>query len=87
MTAKKPAPAKPTKAAAKAGSDDKHAKKAAVKPVPAKAPTKPAAKRVARVDVQQDATGFTITQPVRVSAEVRADYETAVRMLESRRWK
>jgi Flp pilus assembly protein TadD len=35
---------------------------------------------------QQDATGFTITQPVRVSAEVRADYEAAVRMLEEARY-
>jgi Flp pilus assembly protein TadD len=52
----------------------------------ASASTKPAAKRAARVDVQQDATGFTITQPVRVSAEVRADYETAVRMLEEARY-
>ena len=43
-------------------------------------------KRSARVDVQQDAAGFTITQPVRVSAEVRADYEAAVRALEEARY-
>ena len=48
MTAKKPAPTKPTKAAAKAGADDKHARKAAVKPVPAKAPARPVAKPPAK---------------------------------------
>jgi Flp pilus assembly protein TadD len=36
----------------------------------------------ARVDIQQDATGFTILEDVRVSAEVRAEYESAVRLLE-----
>jgi Flp pilus assembly protein TadD len=36
----------------------------------------------ARVDIQQDATGFTILEDVRVSAEVRSEYESAVRMLE-----
>ena len=48
MTAKKPAPTKPTKAVAKAGADDKHARKAAVKPVPAKAPARPVAKPPAK---------------------------------------
>ena len=48
--------------------------------------SKPLSKRAARVEVQQDAVGFTITQPVRVSAEVRADYEAAVRMLEESRY-
>jgi Flp pilus assembly protein TadD len=48
--------------------------------------SKPLSKRAARVEVQQDAVGFTITQPVRVSAEVRADYEAAVRMLEEARY-
>ena len=38
---------------------------------------------VARVDVQQDPGGFTITQQVRVSGEARSNYETAVRMLEN----
>ena len=47
---------------------------------------KPASKRAAKVDVLQDAAGFTITQQVRVSAEVRADYEAAVRMLEESRY-
>jgi len=36
----------------------------------------------ARVDVQQDATGFTILEDVRVSADVRSEYESAVRMFE-----
>jgi tetratricopeptide (TPR) repeat protein len=36
--------------------------------------------------VQQDATGFTLTQQLRVSAEVRGDYEAAVRMLEEGRY-
>jgi Flp pilus assembly protein TadD len=38
---------------------------------------------VARVDVQQDPGGFTITQQVRVSGEARSNYEAAVRMLEN----
>jgi len=36
----------------------------------------------ARVDIQQDATGFTILEDVRVSAEARSEYENAVRMFE-----
>ena len=51
----------------------------------ATAASKPTALRAPRVEVLQDASGFTITQPVRVSAEVRADYEAAVRMLEEGR--
>jgi len=43
-------------------------------------------RRATRVEVQQDPGGFTITQRVRVSAEVRADYETAVRMLEEQKY-
>lgn len=54
--------------------------------LPTSASGKPSPTRAARVDVQQDAVGFTITQPVRVSAEVRADYEAAVRMLEEARY-
>jgi tetratricopeptide (TPR) repeat protein len=42
-------------------------------------PVEPSA---AVVDVAQDARGFTITQNVSVTDEVRADYEAAVRMLE-----
>jgi tetratricopeptide (TPR) repeat protein len=47
---------------------------------------KPIERRAARVEVEQDAGGFTMTQRVRVNAEVRADYETAVRMLEESRY-
>jgi Flp pilus assembly protein TadD len=35
----------------------------------------------ARVDIQQDATGFTILEDVRVSADVRAEYDSAVQLL------
>ena len=47
---------------------------------------KPVERRAARVDFKQDAGGFTITQRVRVKAEVRADYEAALRMLEEARY-
>jgi tetratricopeptide (TPR) repeat protein len=47
---------------------------------------KPETRRPVRVEVQQDATGFTLTQQLRVSAEVRGDYEAAVRMLEEGRY-
>ncbi len=53
--------------------------------VPADGPTttnEPVERRAADVDVVQDAGGFTITERVSVSAELRADYEAAVRMLE-----
>lgn len=50
---------------------DKPVQKAAAKAAPS-----------ARVDIQQDATGFTILEDVRVGADVRAEYESAVRMLE-----
>jgi tetratricopeptide (TPR) repeat protein len=43
-------------------------------------------RRAARIDVEQDAGGFIITQRVRVSADVRADYAAAVRMLEQERY-
>jgi Tfp pilus assembly protein PilF len=36
----------------------------------------------ARVDIQQDATGFTIMEDVRVSADVRADYDNGIRLLQ-----
>ena len=42
----------------------------------------PAERQAASVDIAQDASGFTITEHVSVSGEVRADYETAGRMLE-----
>jgi tetratricopeptide (TPR) repeat protein len=38
------------------------------------------------VNVEQDADGFTITQSVLVTDELRADYETAVRMLEAKQY-
>src|SRR5262245_11461840 len=40
----------------------------------------------AHVDVERDPSGFTITQKVRIPAEVRADYERAVRMLAETRY-
>jgi Flp pilus assembly protein TadD len=49
------------------------------KPVPKQAA---AAQQLPRVDIQQDPTGFTILEDVRVSAEIRAEYQSAVRMLE-----
>lgn len=50
------------------------------------ASNKPVERRAARVDVRQDAAGFTITQRARVNSEVRADYLAAVRMLEEARY-
>jgi Flp pilus assembly protein TadD len=47
---------------------------------------KPKEQRVARVDFERDEGGFTMTQRVHVPAEVRADYETAVLMLEEGRY-
>ena len=41
-----------------------------------------AARRIARVEVEYDPAGFTITQPVRMSAAMRAQYEAAVRLFE-----
>ena len=35
-----------------------------------------------RIDIQQDATGFTIVEDVHVGADVRSDYDNAVRLLE-----
>jgi len=48
------------------------------KPVPKQAA---AAQQQPRVDIQQDPTGFTILEDVRVSAEIRAEYDSAVRTL------
>ena len=51
--------------------------------VPAHGKTnKPVEQRPGHVKVEQVPGGFTITQRVRVSADVRADYEKAVRMLQ-----
>jgi Flp pilus assembly protein TadD len=43
---------------------------------------KPGSVQPARVDIQQDATGFTIREEVQVGADVRANYDNAVRQLE-----
>jgi Flp pilus assembly protein TadD len=47
---------------------------------------KATAAKTARVEVEKDPSGFTITQKVRVSAEVRAEYESAVRLSEAARF-
>jgi tetratricopeptide (TPR) repeat protein len=52
----------------------------------AKTTNRPVEPRAARVDIEYDAGGFTITQRVRVPADVRADYEAAARMLDQRRY-
>lgn len=41
---------------------------------------------LARVEIAQDAAGFTITEDVTAPAEVRADYDTAVRLLREGRY-
>jgi|SRR5688572_20183295 len=51
-----------------------------------KTPDKPVERRAERVEVQQDAGWFMISQLVDVPDEVRADYEKAVRMLEEARY-
>ena len=40
-----------------------------------------AAKRPPKVEIVPDATGFTVTQEMRVSSEVRADYDRALQLL------
>jgi len=40
----------------------------------------------ARVAIQQDPTGFTIMEDVRVSADVRADYDNALLLLQQERY-
>jgi Flp pilus assembly protein TadD len=56
-------------------------------PVDEPAPmNEPVAEHAASVAVEQDAAGFTITQPVGVTDDVRADYEAAVRMLEEAKY-
>jgi len=47
---------------------------------------KPAERKPGRVEVVQEADGFTITQRVKVAAEVRSDYDAAVRLLEEERY-
>jgi len=51
-----------------------------------KTTSKPVDRRPPRVEVAQEVGGFTITQRVRVSADVRADYEAAVHLLEEARY-
>jgi tetratricopeptide (TPR) repeat protein len=46
-----------------------------------KAPEKPAEKPAIQVEVQQDATGFILTEQVKVSNEARAEYDNATRQL------
>jgi Flp pilus assembly protein TadD len=47
---------------------------------------KPAEPKAPRVSVEQEPGGFTITQRVKVATAVRADYETAVRLLAEERY-
>ena len=54
-----------------------------VAPVAMKAPVLPAA---ALVSQDADGAGFSITQPVTVAGDVRADYEAAVRMLQAEQY-
>jgi len=54
---------------------------------PRKATTGPGERpKVKEAKVVQDPGGFTITQPVSVPADARADYETAVRLLKEKRY-
>ena len=39
-----------------------------------------------RVDIQQDEAGFTIVEEVRVGADVRADYDSAMRFFEQKQY-
>jgi tetratricopeptide (TPR) repeat protein len=58
----------------------------AVATLAAASPCDAAERRAPRVEVEQDAGGFTMTQRVRVNAEVRSDYAAAVRLLEEGRY-
>ena len=54
-----------------------------VAPVAVKAPVAPAAALVTR---DADGAGFSVSQPVTVAGDVRADYEAAVRMLQAEQY-
>jgi Tfp pilus assembly protein PilF len=41
----------------------------------------PATRHSAKVEIQQDATGFTVAEEVRVAVDTRGDYDTAMRFL------
>lgn len=56
-----------------------------VSPSPALAARRSAGS-AAEVETTQDATGFTITQDIRVSGDVRTDYESAVRLLQQEKY-
>jgi len=45
-----------------------------------------AAKQPPKVEIQQDATGFVVTQDVRVAGDVRADYDNALRLLSQQQY-
>ncbi|MDH4325715.1 MAG: hypothetical protein OEW90_16375, partial [Betaproteobacteria bacterium] len=66
MTAKKPAPAKPNKAAGKASADDKHAKKTAATPMakPASKGSASAKTSQAKASPERPAAGKTLTARV-----------------------
>ena len=54
-------------------------------------PTKPKAERApeqraARIQIQQDPGGFSIIEEVNVAAEIRAEYDSAIRMLEQKQY-
>lgn len=55
------------------------------------APTKPSADRAvqrqpARIQMQQDPYGFSIIEEVNVDAAIRADYDSAIRLLEQKQY-
>lgn len=45
------------------------------------AATAPATKHTAKAEIQQDATGFTIAEEVRVAIDTRSNYDNAMRLL------
>jgi Flp pilus assembly protein TadD len=49
-------------------------------------PARPTAKHAPRTEIQQDATGFTISEEVRVAEETRSNYDNATRLLEQEQY-